>query len=97
MERNEQSEWKELTEVLAFVNDKEMMKGLLQALLTQNERDEIALRWTIVKQLYEGRPQRAIAADLGLSLCKITRGSKELKQENSVFPKLFRLLGEKNG
>jgi len=29
--------------------------------------------------------QRNIAKDLGLSLCNITRGSKELKKEDSPF------------
>lgn len=96
MERDYQSEWNELTYILSTVNDTDMMKDLLLALLTQKEREEITLRWSLVKQLHEGRSQRAVAADLGLSLCKITRGAKELKQKNSVFPKLFRLLGEKN-
>lgn len=96
MSRDYQSEWNELTDLLTAVNDSEMMKDFLLALLTKKEREEIALRWSLVKQLHEGRSQRAVASDLGLSLCKITRGAKELKQENSVFPKLFRLLGEKN-
>lgn len=96
MKRDYRPEWIELTEILTRIDDKDMVEKLLHALLTQKEREEISLRWTLVKQLYEGRPQRAIAADLGVSLCKITRGSKELKQENSVFPKLFRLLGERN-
>jgi TrpR family trp operon transcriptional repressor len=34
--------------------------------------------------LMEGVPQRQIADELGVSLCKITRGAKILKQIDSV-------------
>jgi len=37
-----------------------------------------------VKRLDRGQSQRAIAAELGLSLCKITRGSRVLKQPDSA-------------
>jgi len=37
--------------------------------------------------LKEGRTQRAIAHELKVSLCKVTRGSKILKDKNSVITK----------
>lgn len=51
----------------------------LRALLTPAERARIALRWRLVCLLEAGMKQRAIAEKLGVSLCKITRGSRELK------------------
>ncbi len=45
----------------------------------------MAKRWALVKELSHGTAQRRIAEDLGLSLCKITRGSRELKKEGSAF------------
>jgi TrpR family trp operon transcriptional repressor len=38
-----------------------------------------------VKLLDHGMSQRKISNQLKLSLCKITRGSKELKKKSSVF------------
>lgn len=92
-----ESEWNEIAETLASVTDKDFMKDLMLVLLTAGEREELAKRWALVKQLYQGRSQRAIANDLGLSLCKITRGSKELKRENSAFVRIFRMKENQNG
>lgn len=92
-----ESEWSEIAETLASITDKDFMKDLMLVLLTAGEREELAKRWALVKQLYAGRPQRAIANDLGLSLCKITRGSKELKRENSAFVRIFRMKEEQSG
>jgi len=58
---------------------------LLFALLTPREREEIALRWQLVLLLAEGLTQRAIARQLGISLCKITRGARELKSGSPGF------------
>lgn len=51
----------------------------LFAILTPRERKAIGLRWRLVTMLAEGMTQRAIANRLGISLCKITRGARELK------------------
>jgi TrpR family transcriptional regulator, trp operon repressor len=73
--------------------DPELVKEFLYSLFTSSEADEIAKRWALVKQIAQGRPQREIAKDLGLSLCKITRGSRELKKESSSFKKMLGLAG----
>jgi TrpR family transcriptional regulator, trp operon repressor len=89
---------------LVTSNISEMAKALSQAdpgliedffvcLLTPSEMDEIAKRWALVKEIATGRPQREIAKDLGLSLCKITRGSRELKKESSAFKRMLVLAG----
>jgi len=69
------------------------VSGGIFSLPSQAEADEIAKRWALVKRIAEGVPQRAIAAELGLSLCKITRGSRELKKESSSFRRMLEIAG----
>jgi Trp operon repressor len=73
--------------------DPELIREFLYSLYTPAEADEIAKRWALVKQIALGRPQREIAKELGLSLCKITRGSRELKKEGSAFRRMLELAG----
>lgn len=70
---------REIAGVLAGLNRRRDVQHFLNALLTPAERARIALRWRLVCLLAAGRPQRIIAGELGVSLCKITRGSRELK------------------
>lgn len=63
---------------------------VFSALLTPREREKIALRWKLVCMLEQGITQRAIASELGISLCKITRGSHELKYGPEAFRKAIR-------
>ncbi|TFH41654.1 MAG: transcriptional regulator [Chrysiogenales bacterium] len=76
---------KEIARVLADTDDAEKIESFLRSILTGNEIAEISSRWELVKLLYDGMSQRKIAEKLGLSLCKITRGSKELKKTRSPF------------
>jgi len=70
---------REVAGVFADMRDPLEIYEALYALLTPREREKIALRWRLVCLLEKGMTQRAIAAELGISLCKITRGSHELK------------------
>ncbi|QEN05737.1 transcriptional regulator [Thiospirochaeta perfilievii] len=79
----------ELSLSLAKIEDKELIKEFLECILTENEISGVTSRWTLVRRLNEGQTQRGIANELGLSLCKITRGSKELKKERSAFKKVI--------
>ena len=87
------SEMSELAEILAEINNKNEIIKFFDEILTDREKKDILLRWELMKMLKEGHPQRAIASELGISLCKITRGSKILKTEDSVIRKI---LYEKN-
>jgi TrpR family trp operon transcriptional repressor len=73
--------------------DPKLISTFLYSLFTASEADEIAKRWALVKELAKGRPQRDIAKELGLSLCKITRGSRELKKDDSSFKRVLELAG----
>lgn len=82
---------KEIAQILSVTEDSELIEGFLKSILTRNEIDEISSRWELVKQLHNGVSQRKIAERFGLSLCKITRGSRELKKN----PSAFRIMIEK--
>jgi len=66
------------------MNDPEEMQKFFFEIFTPAEIDDFILRWRLMEMLYKGTPQRCIAAELGISLCKITRGSKILKEDNSI-------------
>ncbi|MFC2170195.1 Trp family transcriptional regulator [Acidobacteriota bacterium] len=99
MHRNSLDAMAEVAKVLSGIRDPELMEGLLRSVLTRNEVKEISGRWQLVKMLEEGYSQRQIARELGMSLCKITRGSRELKKENSplkrVMNKHYNLRGKR--
>ena len=74
----------ELIKIFAEITDHDEMQGLFNELLTPKERADMELRWKLLKDLFAGKSQRSIAAEHHISLCKITRGSKILKNEKSV-------------
>jgi len=78
------SAFNEVIHVLTKIKSQEDMEKFLDEILTENERRDISLRWELMKKIHEGIPQRTIASELGISLCKITRGSKILKSEGSL-------------
>lgn len=83
---------KELSKAFSRTDDEELIYSFLECLLTRNELNEVASRWALVKMLDQGASQRNIASELGLSLCKITRGSKELQKDESAFKKMIDLV-----
>jgi len=80
---------KELSLTLSRVKDSVLIEEFLECLLTPAEIADVAGRWALVKALREKTSQREIAKDLGVSLCKITRGSRELKKDNSAFARML--------
>ena len=54
-------------------------------LFTPAECADFADRWILVKEIDKGTTQREIAKQFNMSLCKITRGSKELNKKDSAF------------
>jgi TrpR family trp operon transcriptional repressor len=81
----------DLARALAKANDRRLVSEFLRCLLTPAEIADIAARWALVKALRQKISQREIARDLGVSLCKITRGSRELKKPDSAFQKFLAL------
>ena len=79
----------ELISLIAKNNDEKFLSEFFSCLFTTAERKDIANRWLLVEEIEKGTPQRDIAKSFKMSLCKITRGSKELKKENSAFKKML--------
>jgi TrpR family trp operon transcriptional repressor len=86
--------FKELVSVFAQLRDEKQMESFFNELFTPGEIEDVSFRWQLLKELHEGKTQRSIAAKHKLSLCKITRGSKILKKENSVTKKILDTIKE---
>lgn len=74
----------DICEVLCRIEDPLQMQRFLSEILTPSEQRDLVLRWELMRRLKQGIPQRKIAKELGISLCKITRGAKILKQDDSI-------------
>jgi TrpR family trp operon transcriptional repressor len=79
----------ELARLLSKARESTLIEDFLRCLLTPAEIADIAGRWALVKALQKKQSQREIAKDLGVSLCKITRGSRELKKPDSAFVRML--------
>ncbi|MHC5082427.1 MAG: Trp family transcriptional regulator [Planctomycetota bacterium] len=78
------SGFEQICTILCQMEDPQQMGAFLEEILTPAERKDLSLRWELMRMLKQGVPQRQIASQLGISLCKITRGAKILKQEESI-------------
>ena len=90
------TELKKLAAVLATLDDADEIQRLLAEILTDSERKDLDLRWRLMEMLEAGQTQRDIAAELHISLCKITRGAKILKKPNSISKSLIQETQERN-
>ena len=90
------NEIKDISEILNKINSQKDIYNFLLEILTDSEVETLSKRWRIINMLNEGKTQREISKELQVSLCKVTRGSKILKNEKSVIVKYLK--GEnKNG
>lgn len=78
---------KEIAKILNSLNSEEETEKFLQELLTNAEIETLSKRWRVLEMLTEGYTQRAISQDLKVSLCKVTRGSRILKDSKSILAK----------
>jgi len=67
---------------------------LLKDILTPQELDSIAERWELIQMLAEGVSQREVADKLGISISKITRGSRMLQYGSGGFDYFLEKLGK---
>lgn len=85
---------KEICSLLAEISDEKLIYDFFGCLFTPAEMKDFANRWHLVKELDAGTTQREIAKKYGMSLCNITRGSREMKKEDSAFKKMLALSKE---
>jgi TrpR family transcriptional regulator, trp operon repressor len=79
----------EVVRVFSEITDPVEMKVIFEELFTDAERRDLASRWGLMRDLKEGMSQRNIAKKRKISLCKITRGSKILKNPESITGRLI--------
>lgn len=84
--------YKELISLFSKIDDEGLLEEIFGCLFTPTERRDFAERWQLVKELKAGTTQREIARKYNMSLCKITRGSKELQKPDSAFLKMLSML-----
>ncbi len=84
----------EICMLLARIEDASLLYDFFGCLFTKAELKDFANRWHLVKELDAGTTQREIARKYNMSLCNITRGSRELKKENSAFRRVLAVLKE---
>ncbi|MCH5150745.1 MAG: transcriptional regulator [Spirochaetales bacterium] len=80
-----------LTEICRSVSQlhTDEIELFFREILSEKEIEDVQLRWELMKKLKKGESQRNIAKDLHISLCKITRGVKILKQPNGVINRIL--------
>jgi TrpR family trp operon transcriptional repressor len=78
-----------IVDILCQLKDRADMERFLGEILTPAELHDLALRWELMHKLSKGDSQRQIASELGISLCKITRGAKILKDVQSISRKFL--------
>ena len=76
---------KELFALFSSVKNDREAELLLTDLLTPKELETLAERWQLVKMLAKGAPQRDVSKKLGISISKVTRGSKSLQYGQGGF------------
>ncbi|MDR1684126.1 MAG: trp operon repressor, partial [Elusimicrobiota bacterium] len=69
---------------LLKIKTEEQLEAFLSEIMTAKEIVTLSLRWRLLELLRAGQSQRGIAKTLGISLCKITRGSKILNKKGSI-------------
>lgn len=90
MNRNNTVEISEITKFITSIKNKENMAVFMEEILTKAELETLSKRWRILKMLDKGKTQREIAQELKVSLCKVTRGAKILKNKNSIISKYLK-------
>lgn len=79
---------KELCSLFTAIETEKQSALLLEDILTPAEYDSIAERWQIIKLLHQGMTHREVAKKLGISISKVTRGSRCLQYGSGGF-KIF--------
>ena len=84
MNRNKNIELIDVSKFIATIASKENIADFLSEILTKSEIETLSKRWRIIKMLNDKKTQREVAQELKVSLCKVTRGARILKNKNSI-------------
>ena len=73
----------EISKLVKNLHTEVEIETFFKELLTESEIETLSKRWRILDMLKDGATQREIAKELQVSLCKVTRGAKILKDKKS--------------
>lgn len=79
----------EMCLLLSRKNEPDFIENFFNQLFTPAELKDFTSRWLLLRALESGMTQREIAQKYHISLCKITRGSRELKKTNGALKLLI--------
>lgn len=85
-----------ISKLVKNLHSESEVESFFKELLTESEIETLSKRWRILELLHNGISQRNIAKELQVSLCKVTRGSKILKNKDSVITR-YLIREDKNG
>ena len=88
--KSKSSRAEKVAAILAELTSPDEVSRFLGEILTPAERYDIETRWELMERLDDGMSQRDVAEALGVSLCKITRGAKILKDPAAITPQLIK-------
>lgn len=74
----------EISKIIYNLKSEKNILNFLLEILTESEVETLSKRWHILKMLANNVTQRDIAKILNVSLCKVTRGAKILKDKNAI-------------
>ena len=77
----------EISKLVKNIDTEAEIVAFFKELLTDSEIVTLSKRWRILELLKQGYTQREIAKELKVSLCKVTRGAKVLKDKKSILAK----------
>jgi TrpR family transcriptional regulator, trp operon repressor len=83
--------FKQLAQAFATSQTPSEIEGMLKALLTPKEVQDLGNRLDIVRLLREGKTQREVSTELRVGIATVTRGAKALNA--GVFDELLNTLG----
>ena len=81
--------WNTIFEILQNLKSQKEIESFFSEIFTQSELKDLVKRWRIMELLAQGETQREIASNLNVSLCKVTRGAKILKNKNAITTKFL--------
>lgn len=81
---------KEISKLVKSIYTEAEIEAFFKELLTESEIETLSKRWRILEMLNQGFTQREIAKELQVSLCKVTRGAKIMKDKKSILAKYLK-------
>ena len=87
-------EQKALFRLFASIESPKEAELLLKDILTPQELESVAERWQEIQLLAKGMTQREVSKKLGISISKVTRGSRMLQYGTGGFRLFLKKLGK---